>query len=178
MPALPDQIIIDTEKLCLQQVSLVKGWLNATDEYVANPQQPEGITFQLGHRFGINRAEKTCRFLLEIKLEGVRASGEILGVEAAYTLDFHFLVDNFEDYVIGKGKRYHLHPMLGATLLGIAFSTSRGIILERIKGSYLDGIILPVISPMKFLFDQDQVAAIPLTAQLPETSSRPLKKKG
>lgn len=40
---------------------------------------------------------------------------------------------------------------MGATLLGIAFSTARGIIFERTRGTFFDGVILPVVDPFKVL---------------------------
>lgn len=42
---------------------------------------------------------------------------------------------------------------LGATLLGTAYSTARGIIFERTRGTYFDGVILPVIDPFKVLLE-------------------------
>ncbi|MFA6335927.1 MAG: hypothetical protein WCX48_10345 [Bacteroidales bacterium] len=37
--------------------------------------------------------------------------------------------------------------MLGASVMGIIYSTARGIILEKTHNSYLNGVILPVIDP-------------------------------
>lgn len=43
---------------------------------------------------------------------------------------------------------------LAASLVGLAYSTARGIILERTSGTILNGIIIPVIDPMKLLKGQ------------------------
>ncbi|WP_419212628.1 hypothetical protein ACNR9Q_00530 [Maribacter sp. X9] len=37
------------------------------------------------------------------------------------------------------------------TLLGLSFSTSRGIVFERLRGSILQGVVLPVIDPKMLL---------------------------
>lgn len=179
MPAAsPKPFSIDTDQVHLLQVLLVKGRLDATDAYVANPQPPTSISFHFGQGFGMNRSKKTCRFILEITMEGHGTDEELLGVQAAYTLDFRFLVDNFEDYVMsGKKESFHLHPMLGSTLLGIAFSTARGIILERTKGSYLDGVILPIVSPMKLLFDAEQHSHLESAKILSDVQPRHAKQK-
>jgi len=44
---------------------------------------------------------------------------------------------------------------LAATLLGIAYSTSRGIIVEKTQNTFLGGIILPCIDPYKVLMEEE-----------------------
>lgn len=179
MAASLETISIDTDKIHLFQVSLVKGWLDASDEYMENPVKPSGMNYRIGHRFSFNREEKKCRFILDLNVEGCDTADLLLGVKAAYTLDFYFQVENFEDYVIGKGKHFQLHPLFGSTLLGIAFSTARGIVLERTKGTYFDGLILPVVSPMKLLFESEpSQQTVTVTTEPPANYNAPSQKKG
>jgi len=51
-----------------------------------------------------------------------------------------------------SGKTY-IDKNIGGTLLGIAYSTARGIVLERTQGSYLGGVVLPVIDPIVAIKD-------------------------
>ena len=41
--------------------------------------------------------------------------------------------------------------VLIATLLGVSFSTARGIIFERLSNTNMQGMILPVVAPQKML---------------------------
>lgn len=44
-----------------------------------------------------------------------------------------------------------MDSILGTTLMGIVYSTARGIILERTQGTFFNGVILPVINPNKLI---------------------------
>lgn len=45
------------------------------------------------------------------------------------------------------------NKILWATLMGISFSTIRGIIINRTRGSFLDKIYLPIINPTEIIED-------------------------
>lgn len=57
-----------------------------------------------------------------------------------------------------------LPELVGATALGLAFSTTRGMLLMLSAGSVLNRAFLPIINPLQFLrssqADQAQAAAI------------------
>ena len=68
---------------------------------------------------------------------------------------FKFSVENLADYVVTKGnntefKDYKDNQFLGL-LIGVAYSTMRGIILERLRGTFIESQFLPVINPMYFI---------------------------
>jgi hypothetical protein len=44
-----------------------------------------------------------------------------------------------------------IEEAIGATIAGISYSTSRGIVLERTLGTDFGGIILPVIDPAELI---------------------------
>lgn len=72
--------------------------------------------------------------------------------KARFVFDFHFKVEELHNYYETKEDNAPIfNGLLIATLLGIAFSTARGIIYERLSNTNMQGIILPVVSPQKML---------------------------
>jgi hypothetical protein len=69
--------------------------------------------------------------------------------------NFIFKVENLKDYVVTKKTTTEFKdekdlPFL-ASIIGLSYSTMRGIILEKCKGTILEQNILPAINPMTFI---------------------------
>jgi hypothetical protein len=60
-------------------------------------------------------------------------------------------VDNLKELVQIQGSISTIDGRLAATVLGIAYSTARGIVVERTQGTFFNGAILPVINPSSLL---------------------------
>ncbi len=65
---------------------------------------------------------------------------------------FHFIyiykVENLQELAIpDKNKEIELNGNLGNALASITYSTSRGILFARLRGTGLENFILPVIDP-------------------------------
>jgi len=60
-----------------------------------------------------------------------------------------------------------LPEMVGATALGLAFSTTRGMLLMLSAGSVLNRAFLPIINPLQLLRSSqpDQAADSPVAAE-------------
>lgn len=74
------------------------------------------------------------------------------GGKANFIIDFHFQVKNLNNFYELKDENHPVFSgLLIATLLGLSFSTARGIIFERLSNTNLQGIILPVVDPKDML---------------------------
>jgi len=72
--------------------------------------------------------------------------------KAHFVFDFHFKIDELSNYYeLNEDESPIFTGLLIATLLGVSFSTARGIIFERLSNTNMQGIILPVVSPQKML---------------------------
>lgn len=72
--------------------------------------------------------------------------------KAHFVFDFHFRIEELSNYYELKADNSPFFKgVLIATLLGISFSTSRGIIYERLSNTNMQGMILPIVSPQKML---------------------------
>ena len=68
-------------------------------------------------------------------------------VNAEYKTEYIFTVENLSQFSEKKEEVVLLDTSMAATLMGIAYSTTRGIILTRTQGTLLDGVLLPVLNP-------------------------------
>lgn len=65
----------------------------------------------------------------------------------AYTNVFDFWIKNFDDIVEAKNDGVEMESYAIILFLGIAISTTRGILIEKCSNSDLKGLIMPVIDP-------------------------------
>lgn len=150
---------IHTDKIVLLEIAILKCSIGGSEEYLRDPVRPEQIVMRLGTESRFDFTNQTCRFRLHIILEGLTKQEALLNLNAEFLMDFIFQIENLADFLLEDDDIPQVHSILGATLLGICFSTSRGIVLERTKGTPFAGFILPVINPSKALFETAEVDA-------------------
>ena len=69
-----------------------------------------------------------------------------------FQIDFHFHISklaNFYELKADNPPVFSGHFV--ATLIGICFSTARGIILEKLNNAGIKNILLPIVSPQEML---------------------------
>lgn len=142
---------ITPEKISIFYVKVYKSNNYSTPEYLDKPIKPANIKVQLSQTSAFNHEEKNIRIRLEILLEGVDEQDKALGLHGEYGIEFQMHVDNFGDYVVKDNDEIKIDGQLGVTALSIAYSTARGIIIERSQSSLLSGVILPVVNPKDLL---------------------------
>lgn len=69
--------------------------------------------------------------------------------ELKYAFDFY--LDNFETVIKKKDKNIDISSNLLNSLFTISYSTTRGIIFSETKGTYLEGLYLPIIDTHKYI---------------------------
>lgn len=65
--------------------------------------------------------------------------------------DYHFKIERMHQFYKLEEEKPVFSPLLIATILGIAISTSRGILFEKLESSGIKNILIPVISPQKII---------------------------
>lgn len=143
------------EEISLNSVNIFKALLQTSDEYLENPQKIEAAEFNIAKDIGYNLEKGGTRYRLFFSMNSQDNKGQPLGVKVEYGIEFHFQINNFKAFTQeSKEGGTQIDANLAATLLGIAYSTSRGIIFERTRGTFFDGLLLPVIDPYKLLHDK------------------------
>lgn len=143
---------IKADKISIISIRILSGNISCSDEAANNHPVIEGCDTEISitHRF--NAEMKQFLFLLQVNLNAKDQSNELIGITAEYKIEFIIQVDNLEEYKVDNEDGSHsYHPMLGGTLVSIVYSTARGIIISRTQGTLLEGVILPVIDPIKLL---------------------------
>jgi len=162
---------IQTEKLHLMELVLLKSSVTSTDAYLEDPVKPDKIQMFLRTEPRFDFTNNKCRFRLHITLDGQNAQDVSLGLGAEFMLDYIFIIENLPDFILHHDGDNQIEAILGATLLGISFSTTRGIVMERTKGTPFAGFILPVINPMQALFESNPAPPSPKNAA-PKTARK------
>lgn len=143
------------DKIHLVSINIFKANLETSEEYLESPQKSSSFEFNIGHEIAHNYGENRSRYRLFFLLNALDTEGAPLGVEVEYGIEFHFEVDNFKELTKKtKDGQLQIHLDLAATLFGMAYSTARGIVFERTRGTFFDGVILPVIDPYKALLEE------------------------
>ncbi|MBK8878874.1 MAG: hypothetical protein IPN74_10090 [Haliscomenobacter sp.] len=154
--------LVVPEKIHLLSIRLLKGSLGASDAFLGNPRKPAHISFTISHNFRFHFGEKRCLLGVGFYFEGLDQEKKPLGLTASYHLDFVLEVENLEVFLSREDAEIQVLDILAATLLGLCISTARGILYERTQGTPFEGIILPVVDPMKVLRSVDAEAKLPV----------------
>lgn len=70
---------------------------------------------------------------------------------AEYLYDFIFEVENILDFLVDAENKQVFTGQIVGTLVGICYSTLRGLVYTKLSETNLNGFILPVINPNEIL---------------------------
>lgn len=121
-----------------------------TTEFRLNAEEfrtTEKRLLEVAHKLAYNLKDEKLKIELALSFKD-EAGNEMLFL----TTDYHFRVDKLEQfYDLKEDGTPIFKAMILATVLGIALSTSRGILLEKMNTMKLPNILIPVVSPVKLL---------------------------
>ena len=146
-----ERIIVNPELIDLVSVDILKARIESEFETLSE----DSTEFQFTTSFlnGFNIDEKLVRCELEINVDKKNEEGRIIA-ESNFTISFVYQIENLEEVVEVKDGGIIFNGAMAATLAGIAFSTTRGILLSRFQGTTFRDFILPIIDPKKMLEDK------------------------
>ena len=136
------------EDITLLRVNVLNVNIQPSKDYMDNPIEITGLKTETGSEVALNIKENASRIRLFFAFSAVGESEKELGLEAKIGLEYHFKVKDIEKFV---DKEEKMELSLAASLINIAYSTSRGIILEKTQNTYFHGIIIPVVDSTKIL---------------------------
>lgn len=150
---------IDPAKLIIEGISILRAAITPSDAYIAAPVQPATTAWTCNTGWNIDHTNGIVMFNIRVDLQGVDAKGKEIGLQGYYELGFRFLVVNLKELTRKINGQDAVEGQLLATLAGIAYSTTRGIVMERTAGTFFNGVILPVIDPKQLT---QNVPVVPL----------------
>ena len=130
------------------------------DPYLT-PEDIESMAFRVESEEAFNPEQKQVRLLLNVWIDAhVRNEPDAEPDQAEATeykgigfcrIGFVFTMDNYEE-LIQPAENFEEGMVVDATamahLFAMAYSTSRGMILVKTRGTSLEGSLLPIIDPM------------------------------
>jgi hypothetical protein len=113
----------------------------------------ENVKYSFDSSFKVNTKKNLFEIELQVVclVENPQVNGKVAEV-MAYRTQNDFVVENLSEFVtIKEDKKFKMNNTLLATLVGIAVSTTRGMIISRTRGSWINQFYVPVINPKDFL---------------------------
>lgn len=140
------QIVPD--KIKLVSVKLLSGSIDCPREIATNNIIIGTLKTDFEADFNVTPQNKTARYYFKVMLQALDGNAQSLPITAEYSFELIYVIENLEEYLVGNSsKQVLVEQVLANTLMGITYSTSRGIVLARTEGTILGGVILPVIDP-------------------------------
>jgi|APDee1175537692_1029409.scaffolds.fasta_scaffold00142_7 hypothetical protein len=104
--------------------------------------------FSIAHAVQHNLKDERIKITLFINL--LSDTNNEIGIK--FNIDFHYKIDDLEDhYKLNENNTPIFSMLFIATIVGISFSTARGIIFSQLQNTKLNNLILPVIDPIKMI---------------------------
>jgi len=142
------------EKIDILQISITYSSINSDPELIGD-SEIHGFDMNMGHDIAYNFEGRKCRVRLRLEFGAIDLDHKHFDLTANFNAECHFKIDNMGDCIKRTKKGIQIDKILPATLLGMAYSTLRGVILERTSNTLFSGLIMPVINPMKVLDVED-----------------------
>ena len=140
---------IDPEKISILQLKTKRGSIEEGDNAGNTPIQGYTFNFQIG--MGMRFEDSLVGIELGIEIVGIDEFKKPVGATGSYTHEIVFKVENLSEFLetTVENSPTKVDSILISTLMGIAYSTIRGIIFTRTQGTSLGSVILPVLDPKK-----------------------------
>ena|ERR1035437_9352183 len=104
-------------------------------------------SFQLEYKFKAtdlyNLKEQLIRVIIDAEII-VMKDGKEMNAGAKFEIDNYFRYADLEKFARVENDKMLVESHFAENIKGLAFSTSRGIILSKLSGTFLEGTILPV----------------------------------
>lgn len=137
----------NTPKIIPEEINLFH--IDILEHQIGQPKVK--LYIDVAHTVMHNLKEEKVKLNLKINLETCKGDNKKCPF-AHFDIDFHYHIKNLENfYTLNNNQQPTFNALLIVTLLGISFSTARGIIYEKLTANSIKNIILPIVSPQKML---------------------------
>lgn len=138
---------VDPKQISILKINVLKSNIESPVDESQDENNVTGYTMSLGNEINYDVESKMVRIRLFLSFEGVKKNDEKSGLKGDFNLEYHFQVNNLEENIRDEKGVLKMNKDLIATLMGMAYSTSRGIVLERSSNTFFKGLIIPIIDP-------------------------------
>ena len=149
-------IALDLSKIKMSYAEVTSFQIRNGLQKTFHKKDIKGADFKFETEFGYNFEDKFAFVKLFIEIKAIAHNPTQDNIGGNCTIEFAFDVEDLERYFEGKESQmsegeFGVDHLFVCTLLGLSFSTARGIIFSRSLGTMLDGILLPIVAPKDLL---------------------------
>jgi len=105
----------------------------------------EDFAFDMTIEYRLAPPDKVLLAALSIALIDSRNPGNI--PVATLGITFAYIIDNFNDIFPSTNKQSEVPQELTEIVNSISISTCRGILFSQFRGTFLNGVVLPILDP-------------------------------
>ena len=147
---------VDLSKIRMSSVEVISFQIRNGLTKTFYKRNIKGVDYKFDTEFGYNLEDKLFLITINTHIEVVHDEPTEDNIGGECKIEFTFEVDNIDEYFIGDESKileggFGTDVLFVYTLVGLSFSTARGIIFSRSLGTMLDGLLLPIIAPKELL---------------------------
>lgn len=144
---------LDLSRIALTEVSFIECAITQTGPDFVGINRSASINLGVETEFSFTRETGYLSIRLHLRVQPVDAEEQSMPLSGRFYIHFGFVVDNLEDLLAPSDVEGEIIPdyMLTLSLLSIAYSTSRGMILGKVAGTALEGYGLPLMDARELL---------------------------
>lgn len=117
---------------------------------VLNSDKIPLVQFDLALNVSVDKPNKKISDILFVKVKLENSDTIVASISVSCTFD----IVNFEEIVISHGDSATIPDTILETLHIITIGTTRGVLFNELKGTWLHNTILPIIDPKSFKQEQ------------------------
>ncbi len=142
--------LFEPDKIHLVKMVIIKCHIDSPFDFLI--KKSKGHEFNMDFDLGFNLKDKLVKADFKLTVTSKSEGGNLEEAKGDFHFVFIFKVENLEELAI-QDKKHHINldSKLGNALASITYSTTRGILFTRLKGTSLEDFILPVINPNSLL---------------------------
>ena len=139
------KIASKTGKLQYVQIREIAFTYLIPDDIEFPEENEDTIQFDMEIVKMLSQEEEMIRLIFTINLKvEVKDKKE---AKSTYSTEHLFKVGNFSELVKRTDDHFEVNEALDKTITGLAYSTIRGLFLQRFKGTWFSDFILPITKP-------------------------------
>lgn len=142
---------VKPELISIESIEIYSSTINTSDDYLNNPMKMVKAKLTFTFDLAYNIEEKNLRVRMPIKISAENEDAESIGLTGEFGIEIKFHVENLDEFVQNKNDKVVFKSTLGATIIGMVYSTVRGILFAHTRATAFEGLILPVVDPNHLL---------------------------
>jgi hypothetical protein len=130
----------------IQEIQILQFSLDSSPQHQAlDPKHP--YTFEINAGGLVDSSLKLLGVNFNVKIFAIPQKEDKV---CELTLRMSFKIVNFEEVVRMDGDKVDVPDLVMQHLIAVTLSTTRGILFEKLQGSFLSQIILPIFNVSQF----------------------------